>query len=71
MPHLVLGRAVGETIVVDGPAIIHIHKLRPAYYPGDAVRILIEAPATTRIMRGELRDLQTGKRYDAHSEIVT
>lgn len=47
-----LSRRIGETIVVDGPAIIElksIHRTR--------VVVVVSAPDTTRISRGERIEL--------------
>lgn len=49
---LVLSRKKNETIVVDGPAVITIVEQR-----GDRTRLGIEAPASTHIIRGELRTI--------------
>lgn len=46
---LVLTRKLGETIVVDGQAVITLMELRSG-----SVRIGIEAPRETSIVRGEL-----------------
>ena len=50
---LSLKRRNGESIVVDGPAKIHVIKTTTRY-----VQIQIEGPDTTRIMRLELLDKQ-------------
>jgi carbon storage regulator len=47
---LVLGRKVGERILIDGGIVFTIIKIK-----GDgSVRIGIEAPTTTRILREEV-----------------
>ena len=48
---LSLKRRKGESIVVDGPATIHVIKTTTRY-----VQVQIEGPDTTRIMRLELLD---------------
>ena len=48
---LSLKRRNGESIVVDGPATIHVIKTTTRY-----VQVQIEGPDTTRIMRLELLD---------------
>jgi sRNA-binding carbon storage regulator CsrA len=50
---LSLKRRSGESIVVDGPATIHVIKTTTRY-----VQVQIEGPDTTRIMRLELLDKQ-------------
>jgi sRNA-binding carbon storage regulator CsrA len=46
---LVITREPGQTIVVDGPAVLRIEKVG-----GKRVCILVEAPPQTKILRGEL-----------------
>lgn len=48
---LVLTRTESQTIHVDGPATIVIVGIKPS-----RVKIGIEAPKTTHIVRGELED---------------
>lgn len=64
MGQLSLSRSVGQTIVIDGPAIIQIKGVRgnpgPRGRCRDDCEILITAPATTSIVRGELIDERTG-----------
>ena len=50
---LVLTRKIGETIVVDGRAVITLVEMRAG-----SVRIGVEAPPETLILRGELREKQ-------------
>lgn len=45
---LVITREPGQTIVVDGPAVITFVN------QGKKCRVLIDAPKTTKILRGEL-----------------
>lgn len=52
---LTLTRREDETIVVDGPAVIRILTIY-----GSRVKIEVEAPPTTKILRGELTP------HDAH-----
>jgi carbon storage regulator CsrA len=49
MSMLVLTRKAGETILIDGDILIKIVAVR-----GNAIKIGIEAPKTTRVKRGEL-----------------
>lgn len=46
---LAMKRKEGETIVVDGPAVITIHEVHATY-----VRVAVEAPRSTGIWRGEV-----------------
>ena len=46
---LILTRKHGEAITVDGPATIYIHEVI-----GDRVKVAIEAPRETTILRSEL-----------------
>lgn len=49
MPRLVLSRNESEAIKVDGPAEIRIHRIR-----GNRVRLVIDAEASTKVIRTEL-----------------
>ena len=53
---LVLTRKAGETILIDGDIEITVVSIR-----GDKVRIGINAPEETRVLRGELNQEQKGK----------
>lgn len=46
---LVIGRAKGEAFTVDGPATITITEIQ-----GHRVKIAIDAPLTTKVLRLEL-----------------
>ncbi len=59
---LVLGREVGQTIVVDGPCVITVAR----FIRGSRkVRLGIEAAAGVRILRGEVADLEEKDKRDA------
>jgi sRNA-binding carbon storage regulator CsrA len=49
MPRLKLKRKANETLVVDGPAVITFARLGR-----HEIHVLIDAPKTTKILRGEL-----------------
>lgn len=50
MPHvLVLGRRVGESIVIDGSITVTVLEVR-----GDVVRVGIDAPRSIGVQRAEL-----------------
>lgn len=53
---LVLKREKNQTIVVDGPCVITIGELGTRH-----VKVLVDAPQTTKILRGELLP-EDGKR---------
>lgn len=48
---LILQRNPGQSICVDGPAVITVTRVR-----GDRVTIDVSAPASTKVLRGELLD---------------
>lgn len=48
---LILGRKVGESIVIDGRIVVKITRLE-----GDSVKVGIEAPADVAIHRQEVYD---------------
>jgi carbon storage regulator len=51
MPHLVLSRKVGETIVVSGDIEVEIVKII-----GNTVKIGVRAPEIVSVNRGEIED---------------
>lgn len=51
---LCLNRKAGQSISVDGPAVITITKVA-----GGRVRVAVEAAASTKILRGELVAIET------------
>ena len=61
LTRLVFARRPGQTIVVDGPAVITVHKLTPS-----KTQILVEAPASTKVLRGELLNAGRGRRALPH-----
>ncbi|XZE20501.1 carbon storage regulator [Pirellulaceae bacterium SH449] len=50
---LVLSRKVGDKVVIDGNITVEVVKIN-----GNRVTLGIEAPASVRILRGELREKQ-------------
>jgi carbon storage regulator len=53
---LVLSRRQGESVLIDGGIKIVIVEIR-----GNVIRLGIDAPEETRIVREELTQMETGK----------
>ena len=58
MPNLILGRHLGESITVDGPAKIQVLAIyneqgEALHLPGLNVKLAVVAPARTNIVRTE------------------
>jgi carbon storage regulator len=62
---LVLTRRVGEKIVVGGDVVITVKKVS-----GNRVAIGIEAPAETRILRGELEPFADGFAAEDDADVL-
>jgi carbon storage regulator len=54
---LVLTRREGEGIRIDGDILIHVLEIK-----GDKIKIGVDAPKETTVLRAEIRDYREGDR---------